>query len=838
VAKKQLLLIDADPRSVRVLEVSLKKAGHSVTTSTDGADALAKIQLSAPDLILSDTRLPRLDGYELARRLKENPEHANIPIVFLTSQKSVEDKVRGLELGVEDYLTKPIFVRELIARVNLLLARRTQEKMATSAPLTARTRLSGSLEDMGVVDLLQTFEVSRKSGVAKIDDGRKVATVYFRDGKVVDATLGHLRGEEAVYRALIWNTGSFEVEFRPVPNADVIPTSTQGLLMEGMRRVDEWGRQLEQLPPLTTIFHIDHEQLVDRLNEIPDELNGILRLFDGKRTLLDVVDDSPYEDLSTLSTITKLYFEGLLVVLEQPPSAGEDLAEIILPVVADSGRPPSEADEVVPGPPSRIPPAGGPDPSEPPVPSWRPPAPSIDPAPPAAGLPPLPRQASPPPLPAQPTARGGLADGALAGAASAPVPAQPPPLPVERPPDQKQKTKIGMGLPPRPDALVAATPGRGPAPVASPQLAPDAAAGAAANIIPFPAARKDEEEGGTTMMSAPAPSPQATSRAGGSIPPSRAGDYGPPPVGPGHPVPDAAPGGVAPLQPAPPQYSPGAAMVPAGGSTLPLDHPGAQSPTLDGPDPNQTPPPRPMPDAAGPPPMPPAPPAGLSSTLRGTGGEAPQADRPPDSEDMQSRFFSVGDEGMYEGGPATMPPVAPDDLADDDYSAKVVRTAQADARRARFIRVVAIVIGFSLAVFGFAVFLRVSQDDGEDDGAESQPVEALGAAAARPKPPERDPEPLETVDPAESEPEPEELPDAEESAAAEPEPAPVVEAPRPAPEPVRPVPAPAPRPRPPPVVVAPPPRPRPAPPPPAFEPAPAPAPAPAGTPPTASFGPP
>ncbi|MCA9643949.1 MAG: response regulator, partial [Myxococcales bacterium] len=315
-AKKQLLLVDADPRSVRVLEVSLKKAGYSVTTAGDGADAFAKINFSTPDLILTDTRLPGLDGYELVRRLKEQPDLAGIPVLFLTSQKSVEDKIRGLELGVEDYLTKPIFVRELITRVNMLLARRTQERIATSQPLSARTRLSGSLEDMGVVDLLQTFEVSRKSGVAVIHDGARDAFVYFREGKVVDAELGRLRGEEAVYRALIWTEGSFEVEFRPVQNEDIVPTSTQGLLMEGMRRVDEWGRLCEQLPSLTTVFEVDHDELVERLNEIPDELNGILKLFDGRRSLLHVVDESPFEDLSTLGTITKLYFEGLLIASE------------------------------------------------------------------------------------------------------------------------------------------------------------------------------------------------------------------------------------------------------------------------------------------------------------------------------------------------------------------------------------------------------------------------------------------------------------------------------------------------------------------------------------------
>jgi DNA-binding response OmpR family regulator len=314
VAKQKLLLVDADPRSIRVLEVSLKKAGYSVTTATDGLDALAKIESLTPDLVLSDTRLPKLDGYTLVRKLKERVEWAGIPIVFLTSQKSIEDKIRGLELGVEDYLTKPIFVRELLARVNLLLARRTQENIAASKSSTpGRTRFTGSTQDMAVVDLLQTFEVSRKGGVVHLRSGAHEAHIYFRDGKVVDAELGRLRGEEAIYRSLIWNEATFEVEFKAIANDDVIDGSTQALLMEGMRRVDEWGRLCEQLPPLSTLFEIDHTQLLERLNEIPDELNGILRLFDGKRTLSDVVDDSPFEDLSTLSTITKLYFEGLLV---------------------------------------------------------------------------------------------------------------------------------------------------------------------------------------------------------------------------------------------------------------------------------------------------------------------------------------------------------------------------------------------------------------------------------------------------------------------------------------------------------------------------------------------
>src|SRR6476619_6288725 len=97
-AKQSLLLVDGDTKSLRVLEVSLKKAGFNVTTAFNGQDALTKVETSVPDLIISDTRMPEMDGFEFCKRLKENPDHARVPFIFLTADKSIEDKIRGLEL--------------------------------------------------------------------------------------------------------------------------------------------------------------------------------------------------------------------------------------------------------------------------------------------------------------------------------------------------------------------------------------------------------------------------------------------------------------------------------------------------------------------------------------------------------------------------------------------------------------------------------------------------------------------------------------------------------------------------------------------------------------------
>ncbi len=311
-AKQSLLLVDGDTKSLRVLEVSLKKAGFNVTTAVNGSDALAKVETAAPDLIISDTKMPEMDGFELVERLKQNSDWAPIPFIFLTGQSDVEDKIRGLELGVEDYLTKPIYIKEIVTRVKILLQKK-QRQSFEDTKRESRTKFAGALSDMAVVDLIQTIEISRKTGVIHfVHPDNKRGAIYFRNGKVIDAELGRLTGEAAVYRLLIWNDGDFEVDFKNVRRKDVIELSSQGLLMEGMRRVDEWGRLCEQLPPLDTTFEVDYRELAERLAEIPDEINGILRLFDGRRTLMQVVDDCDFSDLEALNVVSKLYFEGLI----------------------------------------------------------------------------------------------------------------------------------------------------------------------------------------------------------------------------------------------------------------------------------------------------------------------------------------------------------------------------------------------------------------------------------------------------------------------------------------------------------------------------------------------
>ncbi|MBN1774673.1 MAG: DUF4388 domain-containing protein, partial [Deltaproteobacteria bacterium] len=305
-----ILIVDNHPEDLRLLEVSLKNAGFAVTTAANGHDALRKVEISPPDLILSETALPEMDGFAFLKALKAKPDWAAIPFLFLSEERSVEFKVRGLEQGIEDYLVKPVFVKELVARLRLIVQRKKRESLEGRG---AKTKFSGSLDDIGLVDLIQTVDLSKKTGALHLTRESERGVIYFQDGEMADAEVGRHRGVAAVYRLLTWSEGYFDVDFRPVRRSRTIHMATQEILMEGMRRLDEWGRLIEQLPPLDTVFMVDAGELIGRLDEIPDEVNAIIRLTDGTRTLLEIIDAAPFDDLETLKIITRLSFYGIFI---------------------------------------------------------------------------------------------------------------------------------------------------------------------------------------------------------------------------------------------------------------------------------------------------------------------------------------------------------------------------------------------------------------------------------------------------------------------------------------------------------------------------------------------
>jgi DNA-binding response OmpR family regulator len=121
--KPKILVVDDEPEAVELVEFNLKQAGFDVVTAADGAEALKKAQTAAPALVVLDLMLPEVDGLEVCKLLRRDPATATIPIIMVTARAAEIDRVLGLELGADDYVTKPFSPRELVLRVKKILER-------------------------------------------------------------------------------------------------------------------------------------------------------------------------------------------------------------------------------------------------------------------------------------------------------------------------------------------------------------------------------------------------------------------------------------------------------------------------------------------------------------------------------------------------------------------------------------------------------------------------------------------------------------------------------------------------------------------------------------------
>lgn len=121
--KLKMLIVEDEEALLDLLKFNFNKEGYKIDIATDGETALEKILYKPPDIIILDWMLPKLSGIELCRRIRKNKEHKNIPIIMLTAKGEEEDKLRGLETGADDYITKPFSVNELVARVKAVLRR-------------------------------------------------------------------------------------------------------------------------------------------------------------------------------------------------------------------------------------------------------------------------------------------------------------------------------------------------------------------------------------------------------------------------------------------------------------------------------------------------------------------------------------------------------------------------------------------------------------------------------------------------------------------------------------------------------------------------------------------
>lgn len=225
-----------------VLDLLMKGLGPhcDACSAADGADALLKIVDDPPDLVICDFRMPGLDGRQLFDKMRSRKQTKLIPFIFLASRGDIEEKLRPIVEGVEEFIPKPFFLKDLVRRTKKVVDRLHLEKMQNRAVRPGV--IQGRLEEMSILDLMQSLEMGQKSCRLSVRRGDETAELFFASGQCKDARLGSSEGEPAVFQAVRWPDGEFEIDFNVAPTRSTISRTTTGLLMEAMRLVDEEQR--------------------------------------------------------------------------------------------------------------------------------------------------------------------------------------------------------------------------------------------------------------------------------------------------------------------------------------------------------------------------------------------------------------------------------------------------------------------------------------------------------------------------------------------------------------------------------------------------------------------
>ncbi len=309
--KLKILVVDDSPMITEMIQDAFSAEGYRVVVADDGAKGLKLALAENPDLIIADISMPGMDGWELCSQIRSNPYTSFIPFIFLTQKSEAPDRIRGLQMGADDYLTKPFDMGELLARVNLIFQRmlKTQEALLTRKSIS----LSGTTQEIGLSDLLQMFALNQKTGLLKISRmGSPTGRLAFLSGGLIRAELGKLAGPKVIYRLLGWSDANFEVEpLIDLTRDPALPEKMETLLIEGARQLDEMNVLEKNLSFAGKRLHIRDEKL-PLMSELSDREQEVLAAIEAHGVFSRVLDEVACPDLEIYKIIVNFFRQGII----------------------------------------------------------------------------------------------------------------------------------------------------------------------------------------------------------------------------------------------------------------------------------------------------------------------------------------------------------------------------------------------------------------------------------------------------------------------------------------------------------------------------------------------
>jgi DNA-binding response OmpR family regulator len=298
--KPLVLVVDPDESTRSVLEMALTRDGFDVWSASGRAEGMLLLSGHLPDVIVLESDLGGDQGFTFVAELRGDQRLQKIPVILLARPGDANVEAMADVVGVDDFLQKPAFARDVAAMVRVELARRGDERSMwfDSAVLPP-------------VQLLRALLSCPRSGRLMLVGGR--AEIRLRGGKLIDARFdGRGSDLDTVVRSLALTDGEYELKLEPINGFAELQCGLREMVELVMPRLQRWARVLERSLPLESQLTVEFSRLAGALKAMPDEVNKIVQLFDGFRSVEQVLVDSPFPETLTLEVATRLYLMGVL----------------------------------------------------------------------------------------------------------------------------------------------------------------------------------------------------------------------------------------------------------------------------------------------------------------------------------------------------------------------------------------------------------------------------------------------------------------------------------------------------------------------------------------------
>jgi DNA-binding response OmpR family regulator len=343
---RRVLLVEPDAGARSLLQLGLLREGFQVAAlpSAEEAERHLAEGLVVPGVVVAEVGLEGADGISLCQRLRAHPRLRDIPVLLLAAHPSAGDLERAGRAGADDYLPKPLFLSDLA-----ILVRLRAGHPARDATLESHTDV------LPLASALRALLAGSSSGRLFLESRGQL---LFRRGEVVSVRFEEVDGERGLTRMLALGRGAYRVHLGPVLARGELSTGLRELCGRLGAELAVWERLVAVSVPLEAVLQPDFEVLRAALPTLPREAESLLRLFDGTRTLRDVILASPLSEVMALRAASRLYATGVLLpevlareagrapylpgaweALQQAPTAEAASVEALEPVAAVARAP-------------------------------------------------------------------------------------------------------------------------------------------------------------------------------------------------------------------------------------------------------------------------------------------------------------------------------------------------------------------------------------------------------------------------------------------------------------------------------------------------------------------